>query len=69
MELAVPLVALGGLYVAANQENKKEGYENKKSIEEYGNIKVLGQISSINHITKRKIETLSKKRFINVFKL
>jgi hypothetical protein len=28
MELAVPLVALGGLYVAANQEKKKEGYEN-----------------------------------------
>jgi|TARA_B110000495_G_scaffold7989_2_gene5881 hypothetical protein len=28
MELAVPLIALGGLYVASNQENKKEGYEN-----------------------------------------
>ena len=28
MELAVPLVALGGLYVASNQENKKEGYKN-----------------------------------------
>jgi len=28
MELAVPLVALGGLYVASNQNNKKEGYEN-----------------------------------------
>jgi hypothetical protein len=28
MELAVPLVALGGLYVASNQEKKKEGYEN-----------------------------------------
>jgi len=27
MELAVPLLALGGLYVASNQENKKEGYE------------------------------------------
>ena len=27
MELAVPLIALGGLYVASNQENKKEGYE------------------------------------------
>ena len=26
MELAVPLLALGGLYVASNQENKKEGY-------------------------------------------
>ena len=30
MELAVPLVALGGLYVAANQEKKKEGYENMR---------------------------------------
>ena len=28
MELAVPLIALGGLYVASNQENKKEGYDN-----------------------------------------
>ena len=28
MELAVPLLALGGLYVASNQEEKKEGYEN-----------------------------------------
>lgn len=28
MELAVPLLALGGLYVASNQERKKEGYEN-----------------------------------------
>jgi len=27
MELAVPLLALGGLYVASNQEKKKEGYE------------------------------------------
>ena len=27
MELAVPLLALGGLYVASNQEDKKEGYE------------------------------------------
>ena len=25
MEIAVPLLALGGLYVASNQENKKEG--------------------------------------------
>ena len=28
MELAVPLIALGGLFVASNQDNKKEGYEN-----------------------------------------
>jgi len=27
MELAVPLLALGGLFVASNQEEKKEGYE------------------------------------------
>ena len=50
-------------------ENKKEGDENAKSIEDFGNIKVLAQISSINHITKKKIEALSKKRFINVFRL
>ena len=52
-----------------NIKNKKEGDENAKSIEDFGNIKVLAQISSINHITKKKIEALSKKRFINVFKL
>ena len=50
-------------------ENKKEGDENAKSIEDFGNIKVLGQISSINHITKKKIKALSKKKFINVFRL
>ena len=52
-----------------NIKNKKEGDENAKSIEDFGNIKVLAQISLINHITKKKIETLSKKKFINVFKL
>jgi len=50
-------------------KNKKEGDENAKSIEKFGNIKVLGQISSINYIAKKKIETLSKKKFINAFKL
>ncbi len=52
-----------------NIKNKKVGYQNAKSIEDFGNIKVLAQISSINHITKKKIEALSKKKFINVFKL
>ena len=52
-----------------NIKNKKEGYQNAKSIEDFGNIKVLAQISSINHITKKKIKALSKKRFINAFKL
>ena len=52
-----------------NIKNKKEGDENAKSIEDFGNIKVLGQISSINHITKKKINVLSKKKFINAFKL
>ena len=52
-----------------NIKNKKEGDENAKSIEDFGNIKVLGQISSINYIAKKKIETLSKKKFINAFKL
>ena len=52
-----------------NIKNKKEGYQNAKSIEEFGNIKVLGQISSINNITKKKIETLSKKKFISEFRL
>ena len=50
-------------------KNKKEGDENAKSIEDFGNIKVLAQISSINHITKKKIEALSKKKFINEFRL
>ena len=52
-----------------NIKNKKEGDENAKSIEDFGNIKVLGQISSINNVTKKKIETLSKKKFINEFRL
>ena len=52
-----------------NIKNKKEGCQNAKSIEDFGNIKVLGQISSINNITKKKIETLSKKKFISEFRL
>ena len=52
-----------------NIKNKKEGYQNAKSIEDFGNIKVLGQISSINNITKKKIEILSKKKFISEFRL
>ena len=52
-----------------NIKNKKEGDENAKSIEDFGNIKVLGQISSINQITKKKIKVLAKKKFINAFKL
>ena len=55
--------------VLNNVKNKKEGCENAKSIEYYGNIKVLGQISSINHITRKKINTLSKKKFISEFRL
>jgi hypothetical protein len=30
MELALPLIALGGLYIASNQEDKTEGYSNMK---------------------------------------
>ena len=55
--------------VLNNIKNKKEGYQNAKSIEDFGNIKVLGQISSINNITKKKIEILSKKKFISEFRL
>ena len=50
-------------------KNKKECDENAKSIEKFGNIKVLGQISSINRVTRKKIEALSKKKFISGFKL
>ena len=50
-----------------NIKNKKEGDENAESIEKYGNIKVLGKISSINHVTRKKIEALSKKKFISGF--
>ena len=52
-----------------NVKNKKEGNDNAKSIETFGKIKVLTQISSVNPITKKRIETLSKKEFINVFKI
>ena len=31
MELAVPIIALGGLYIASNQEQKKEPYVNMKN--------------------------------------
>ena len=55
--------------VLNNIKNKKEGIDNAKSIEAFGKIKVIAQISSINRITKKKIEILSKKEFINVFKI
>ena len=55
--------------VLNNVKNKKEGNDNAKSIETFGKIKVLIQISSVNPITKKRIETLSKKEFINVFKI
>ena len=50
-------------------KNKKEGDENAKSIEKFGNIIVLGQISWINRVSRKKIEALSKKKFISGFKL
>ena len=55
--------------VLNNVKNKKEGNNHAKSIETFGKIKVLAQISSINKVTKKKIETLSKKEFFNVFKI
>jgi len=55
--------------VLNNVKNKKEGNDNANSIETFGKIKVLIQISSVNPITKKRIETLSKKEFINVFKV
>ena len=55
--------------VLNNVKNKKEGNDNAKSIETFGKIKVLTQISSVNPITKKRIEILSKKEFINVFKI
>ena len=55
--------------VLNNVTNKKEGYDNAKSIEAFGGIKVLAQISSINQITKGNIEKLSKKRIFNIFKI
>ena len=30
MELAIPLVALGGMYVISNQNKNKEGYKKKE---------------------------------------
>ena len=55
--------------VLNNIKNKKEGDNNAKSIETFGNVKVLAKISSINVVTKKKIIKLSNKKFINVFKL
>ena len=55
--------------VLNNIKNKKEGNDNAISIESFGNIKVLARISSINNINKKKIENLSKKKFMSVFKI
>jgi len=55
--------------VLNNIKNKKEGNDNAASIESFGNTKVLAQISSINNINKKKIEILSKKKFMSVFKI
>ena len=55
--------------VLNNIKNKKEGNDNAASIESFGNKKVLAQISSINNINKKKIEILSKKKFMSVFKI
>ena len=52
MELAVPLIALGGLYVASNQEKKKEGYESMgKPVNSLPNYKQL----SINYPKKAPV--------------
>jgi len=55
--------------VLNNIKNKKEGNDNAISLESFGNIKVLARISSINNINKKKIENLSKKKFMSVFKI
>jgi len=38
MELAIPLVALGGLYIVSNQNSKKENFESRKQKENIPNL-------------------------------
>ena len=56
MELALPLVALGGLYVIKNNKspnNSKEGMENMKNIKDQ---KFQEQISNINNLNNNKVD-------------
>ena len=50
-------------------KNKIEGDNHAKSIEQYGNVKVLEKISFFKDLNKKKIISLSKKTSFNVFKL
>ena len=55
--------------VLNNIKNKIEGDNHAKSIEQYGNVKVLEKISFFKDLNKKKIISLSKKTSFNVFKL
>ena len=55
--------------VLNNIKNNKEGNDHAKSIEYYGKSKVLAKIPLINNINKKKIEILSKNKFMSFFKI
>ena len=55
--------------VLNNIKNRKEGNDNAKSIEMFGKIKVLAKIPSIKNINKKKTDNLSKRTFMNIFKI
>ena len=58
------------LGVILNKVNSmKEGNDHTRSIEYYGKTKVLAKISNINKISNKKIEILSRKKFVNLFKI
>ena len=62
MELAVPLIALGGLYVASNQENKKEAYVNMgKSVNSLPNSEPL----PVNYPKTTPIRNNNPNKYIN----
>ena len=52
MELAIPLIALGGMYVISNQNSnnatKKENKENKNNKENFNNMGIRTNLQSSN---------------------
>ncbi len=68
MELAVPIIALGGLYIASNQEDKKEPYVNMKNSEERAqqapiNYPKLAPVKNTNPNKYRNPNTVTDRYF------
>ena len=60
MELAVPIIALGGLFIASNQEKKKEGYESMgKSVNSLPNDEPL----PINYPKKAPVQNTNPNKY------